>query len=219
MKVILFLTLVCYAASNPVEEYSRLPEEITIETKSQGLPFPLPDSNDLVSVMVHGLHCSAMLAEGDNSTEFSRMHLAHCGRLVKPIWNYVKETKFSVPHDLCDAMLGVDPAILALKARLGSYNYYDDNWLQQLNTSGTIPKPAENMIKLAGYNYGKMLWMEYKHPERLSQTEQDYLDSWFAPLKIRQAAIAFACTEYDDISIKLKKADISAGEYEVQVTQ
>lgn len=197
-----------------VERTVNYPDAVSFQTKGpDGLVWPLPDSSDLVSVFIHGLHCKKKLESNHTDSAMGRMHTAHCGQVVKQIKKAVAETP-KIDKAVCMTLFGMNSEYYKMRSQLGGYNYYTDDLLHAIDVGGVVGDARVNVVKLSGYNYGRLLMKEYRDAGALTAVERAYLDSWFEPVKAKQAAIAYVCEEMG-LEIYLDKADPTAGVYDV----
>ena len=194
------LTLLCALFAVAHSQHQNV---IKFEPVDNGLVWPLPDSGDLVSVFVHAVHCKHILKMGRNVTDMNKMHIQHCQRVVEPINTLVRAAALDISQSVCNALFGLNPKYFQMRAQLGGYTYYADDVLEQVNKGAVLSNGASTLVKLAGYNYGKLLMKEYYNDpmDPLTQKEQAYLDSWFKPVTVHQSAIAYICQEQHGIAV------------------
>ena len=107
----------CVAASNP-----GLPDEIKFATDDGELVWPLPDSDDLVNILIHAVHCKHIVELNYSKTAMDRMHVKHCAKVVDTI-NAQQTPDVSKP--ICQLLFGDATEYFSSRAKLGSYSYAD----------------------------------------------------------------------------------------------
>jgi hypothetical protein len=178
--------------SNPIPDLSAA-KSVAFESTDGGLPWPLPDNNDLMTIMIHGVHCKFMTEKAHNTTDMEHMHLTHCNNLVDAIEQESKGKMVS--KEVCGVIFKAN-ANFDLKQRLGSYSYYFDDVLEQIEATGVVDHPTYNLPRMSGYNYGNMLMKEWHASHghgSLTAGEKTYLGSWMEQGRLEQAAIAYTC--------------------------
>lgn len=203
-------------ASVFVAAFAYTADTVKFSTSSpNGLSWPLPDSKDLVSILIHAVHCKHMVQLNHSNTEMGKMHVTHCGKVQRMIEEQV-EPDISV--SLCRTIFGIASEYYAYRAQLGSYSYYADDELHQVNRGQVLSNPTEALAHLAGYNYGTLLMKEWEAPQTLTKSESEYLDSWFSPVVLKQSAIAYKCQRHGVRIYELsdERTGKHTGTYDVQ---
>ena len=175
---------------------------IKFDPEDNGLVWPLPDSGDLVSVLVHAVHCKHILKmAGRNVTDtWDKMHIQHCQRVVRPIEEFVHTAALDVSQSVCNALFGLNPEYYRIR-QVHSLSYFADDVLEKIDTGAVLSGSA--LAELAGYNYGTLLMKEYYNDPKdpLTDREREYVDSWFKPVTVQQSAIAYTCQEQHGIVV------------------
>jgi len=263
--------------------WSLLPDVLKLATNKPSanpspddeLPYPLPEVADLITVMVHALHCRHVMKEGKSESAMDRMHQEHCGKFHQ--WHTDMRQKIDTPsRDTCAIMFGFETTeeeqteqsedylrqvglggsysygylggqdadrkastsqdYLKMVGLAGSYSYgylggegidrkaknpsadylkmvglgggysygylngnQGRDWL--LAQNGVVQNPRGFLPQLAGYGYGTLLMKQWNAETDLTKAEQQYMDSWETPMKLKQGALAYACTEYPGMDI------------------
>ena len=184
--------------------------EIKFATHDGDLPWPLPDSNDLTSLLIHAVHCKNMVALNNSKTEMGKMHVKHCTRVVEEI---KAQPVPDVSKSLCELLFGLSAKYYTYRAKLGSYSYYADDELHKVNKGELLNTPTDALAHLAGYNYGTLLMKEWTNPKDLTPAEKDYLESWFSRVHLAQSAIAYRCEALGVTIYQLKDEPGRHGEF------
>lgn len=179
------------SAQNFLEKQASTTEPLHVG--HQGLAWPLPEVGTIELSVVHVLHCKHRVNHDHSGLELEGMeaiHHKHCVAQLTPVEAYLNATRLVVPAPVCQALFPPgENSTIDVEKLGGAYAGTDAH-----DVNETL-EPVMAWRVLTGRNFGKLIQKE--HEGTLTTVEQEYMDAWFSPAVVGQAAVALACDRQD----------------------
>jgi len=173
-----------------------VPNQLTFDSVSNGLPFPLPTPRSFDLGIVHGPHCFEV-AQEFNATDTSflaKVHYNHCRKFTQAVYEYLIGTPdYAINPIVCEDIKSVamDRSEDALTIPL-QYDRYRDS----IETPYSKSSPGKYARQLSK-NFLYMISKEYRG-EKFTAAEAEYMKQMHEPFAIRTAALGVYCIHGDE---------------------
>jgi len=188
MRSVAFALFVCL----PVAIIAAKDDSMIFSAVENGLPWPLPDQNDIEFPIAHGAHCVEAMAAFNTSdrSSINLRHRDHCIKYIEAVYKFLQANKnFMVDPIICENV----QTIIDTSMLMFSFLLTEPAFRGELDKPKVFESQNARFFYQMMTNYRKLIW---KPPMGLAYTPQEsayvekMIDSEFAT---RNSAMSIFC--------------------------